>query len=382
MSSFVPSNLKEKNRATVYALLKSARESSKADIARESGISAPTVNKIVDYLEGLGIVGAGGERPLALRGVDEASALGRPPQRISFNPSAAFALGAEYDGVHLSVGVVDLAGGLRSLVKTAAPPDLGHLVSERLEPSIDEALNEAAQGRALGRSSIVGLGLGIPGIKDPDGSTLRFAPFVGLGEPFDYGPLFGELESRLGFPILLENDANAAALGEFSARGLGEGDDLLFAVLGRGLGAGLILDGKLRTGPRSFAGEIGYLAFDPDWEASPDRPGWLETETDLPAFWAEADGPEGPSAAALERVAARVAMGLANLCIALDLERVVIGRANSEAFGPRLLDLIEARLKRLSVLDVACEVPISPEPGVAGAASLALEGWLKSAFAG
>jgi predicted NBD/HSP70 family sugar kinase len=304
--------------------------------------------------------------------------LGRPPQLLSFNPAAAYAIGAEYDGVHLSVGVVDLSGGLRALVKTAAPPELGLLVAEKLEPSIDEALREAG----IPRGSIVGLGLGIPGIKDPDGATLRFAPFIGLGEPFDSGPLLGELQSRLGYPIVIENDANAAALGEFAARGLGEGDDLLFAVLGRGLGAGLILDGRLRTGPRSFAGEIGYLAFDPDWEASPDRPGWLETETDLASFWAEAEGPGGPSRSALERVAGRVAMGLANLCIALDLGRVVVGRANSEVFGMELLDLIEAKLTRLAVLGVACEGPISPEPGVAGAAGLALEGWLKGVFAG
>jgi len=377
MGSFVPAALKEKNRATVYALLKSAQDSSKADIARESGISAPTVIKIIDYFETLGIVDETGERAAA-RGAEEASALGRPPQRLRFEPSAAFALGAEYDGVHLSVGVVDLAGGLRSLVKTAAPPQLGSLLSEKLEPTIGEALRSAG----LERSSIVGLGLGIPGITDSDGRTLRFAPFVGLGKPFDCGPLLDELEGRLGFPILLENDANAAALGEFAARGLGEEDDLLFAVLGRGLGAGLVLGGRLRTGPRSFAGEIGYLAFDPEWEARPDGPGWLEAETDLASFWAEAEGPGGPSRAALERVASRVAMGLANICIALDLERVVVGRANSEGFGPELLGLIEAKLTRLSVLGVACEGPSSPEPGVAGAAGLALDKWLKGVFAG
>jgi len=377
MGPFVPSTLKEKNRATVYALLKAARESSKADIARESGISAPTVNKIVDYFASLGIAVEGKDHDQQ-RGGEESSAPGRPPRLIEFEPAAAYALGAEYDGVHLSVGVVDLAGGLRAIVKTAAPPKLDLMVRERLEPSIDEAIRRAG----LERRSIVGLGLGVPGIKDPGGSTLRFAPFIGLDKPYDAGPIVAELRSRLGFPILIENDANAAALGEFAARGLGEEDDLLFAILGRGLGAGLVLGGKLRAGPRSFAGEIGYMAFDPGWEASPDRPGWLEAETDLPSFWEEADRLGGPSREALERVAGRVALGLANLCVVLDLERVVVGRANSEAFGRELLALIEAKLKGLSVLEVACEAPISPEPGVAGAAGLALEEWLQGVFAG
>jgi predicted NBD/HSP70 family sugar kinase len=369
MGSFVPSDLKERNRATVYDILKAKGSISKADIARESGISAPTVIKIIDYFSSLGLVQEAGEGT---------GALGRRPQLLRFDPEAVYALGAEYDGVHLSVGVVDLSGGLHALVRHTALPDAHALLAEALEPCVAEALASAG----IGADRVVGLGLGLPGTVDPARRILRFAPLVGVARPLDFGPLLDELEVRLGFPLVLENDANAAALGEFAARGLGPTDDLLFAVLGMGLGAGLVLEGKLRKGPRAFAGELGYLVFERDWTASLDAPGWLEGKTDLASFWREAARPEGPSPESLARVADEVSLCLADICIALDLERVVVGRVDHERFGPELLSRIAAGLGRLSVLDVSCEAARAPEPGVSGASSLAVEGWLRRVFAG
>ncbi len=374
MGSFVQSDLKEKNRATVYSLLRSKNGLSKADIARESGISAPTVMKIIGYFQRLGIA-EGAEQDAAQKneGGDGASALGRRPRPLGFNPRAAYALGAEYDGVHLGVGAVDLSGRLHSLVRRKAPGDIYALLSQGLEAPVDAALREAG----LEREAIVGLGLGIPGTVDADGHTIGFAPLVGVRRAYDASRDLSELESRLGFPCLLENDANAAVLGEFAARGLGPSDDLLFAVLGRGIGAGLILGGSLRRGPRSFGGEVGYLVFNPAWKASLEEPGWLEAKTDLSTFWEEAAGQSGPSRQTMTRVADLLALGLANICVALDLERVVVGQANRD-----LLSMIGERVSRLSVLDVACEAPIAPEPGVSGAAALALEKWLSGVFAG
>jgi predicted NBD/HSP70 family sugar kinase len=369
MGSFLPSDLKEKNRATVYALLKARREVSRTELARESGISVPTVIKIVDCFAGLGLLSEAGEGSIAL---------GRRPQLLRFEPEAAYAIGAEYDGVHLSAGVVDLSGALHSLVRFPAPADARSLLGSSIVPAVEQALAEAR----LPRDAVVGLGIGIPGTVDIAHRVLRFAPLVGIGEPFDCGPLLDGLEARLGFPIMLENDANAAALGEFAARGLGEADDLLFVVLGRGLGAGLVLDGRLRKGRRGFAGELGYLVFDPSWTASLAAPGWLEARTNLAGFWEEAAASGGPSAASMERISDLLAVGLADISVALDLDRVVLGRVDREAFGPALLSLVEAKLRRLAVLDVGCEASILAEPGVAGVAGLVLDSWLSKVFAG
>ena len=82
MGSFVPSDLKERNRATVYEILRASGGISKADIARESGISAPTVIKIIDYFTGLGLVREAGEGT---------GTLGRRPRLLRFDPEAIHA---------------------------------------------------------------------------------------------------------------------------------------------------------------------------------------------------------------------------------------------------------------------------------------------------
>lgn len=373
MGAFVASDLKERNRSTVYALIKAEREISKAEIARRSGISAPTVIKIMDYFSGLGIVRESSDEPPEGASVT----LGRRPHLFRFEPGAACSVGVEYDGVHLSVGIVDLAGGIRTLVRRPASPDARLFLRRELVPAVEAAMGEAS----LSKEDVKGLGIGLPGTVDRARSILRFAPLVGIEEALDCGPLVRELEGELGFPLLLDNDANAAALGEYAARGL-QAEDLLFVEIGRGLGAGLILDGKLRAGPRGFAGELGYLVMDGDWRASFEAPGWLEGKMGLAAFWEEAEREGGPSGEALRRVADNLALALANICVALDLRRVVVGRAGQESFGAALLALIQESLSRLSVLEVSCEAPEAPEPGVQGAAELAAQRWLKAVFAG
>lgn len=374
MGAFVAADLKERNRATVYALVRAERDISKAEIARRSGISAPTVMKIVDYFSGLGIVREAAEEGLGA----STSALGRKPHLLSFNPDAGSLIGVEYDGVHLSVGIVDLSGGVKTLVRKQASPDAKLLLGKELAPAVAEAIRAAR----LPAGAVKGLAVGLPGTVDRGRPILSFAPLVGINEAFDCGPLLEGLEAELGFPVLLSNDANAAALGEYAARGLPSEEDLLFVEIGRGLGAGLILDGKLRSGPRGFSGELGYLVFEGGWSASLKEPGWLEGKMDLAGFWAEAERSGGPSEASLRRVAENLALGLANICVALDLRRVVVGRAGREAFGATLLSLIRESLSRLSVLEVSCEAPLAQEPGVQGAAELAARRWLQTVFAG
>jgi predicted NBD/HSP70 family sugar kinase len=369
MGAFVPSDIKFKNRETLFALIKGGSQISRAELARLSGISAPTVLKIIDYFSSLGLVKEAGEGT---------GSLGRRPQLLRFDPRASFALGAEYDGFNLAVGVVDLAGEIVSLVRRRASSDSLRLVASELEPAVDEALAEAG----IGRARVVGLGLGLPGTVDASGRVLRFAPLVGIDRPVDLGLTLDEIEARLGFPILLENDANAAALGEFAARGMGEGGDLIFAVLGRGLGAGIVLDGKLRRGPRGFAGELGYLVFDPAWSASNDEPGWLEKRIDLGSARSDYGDSSGPGREALERAASDLALGFASLAISLDVSVIVIGGSGRERFGPGFMPLLQSALSRLSILELAAEEPLAPEPGVSGAAGLAVDRWMRSLFAG
>ncbi|MBU1080047.1 MAG: ROK family protein, partial [Spirochaetes bacterium] len=183
-------------------------------------------------------------------------------------------------------------------------------------------------------------------------------------------------------PVRVANDANAAALGEVSARGAGCKGDLIFVELGRGVGAGLVLDGRLREGPGFGAGEIGYMVLDRAGASAAGGPGWLEAAMDLESFWSESDRDGRPSAAAVERVGGLLARGAANLCIALDVRTVVLGRAGREAFGPGLLAVLRRELATLCPMDVSCELSVAAEPGVSGAAGLALDEWMEGVCAG
>lgn len=371
MGAFIPSDMKYKNRETLFALLRGAAEVSRAELARESGISAPTVMKIVDYFAGLGLVRDIGEGM---------GSLGRRPQLLRFDPSAAFAIGSEYDGLNLATGVVDLSGRVLSLVRRKASADAAALIETELESAVDEAIVAAG----VGRHKVVGMGLGLPGSIGADGKELRFAPLVGISRPTDLGPALAAIEERLGFSLLLENDANTAALGEFAARGMGKGDDLIFVVIGRGLGSGLILDGELRRGRRGFAGELGYLVFDPLWQpaGSMESPGWLEERIGLGSLWASGSGAEGIGRAELECIASDLALGLCSLAVALDVSVFVVGGSGRDLLGPELLPSLRSALSRLSVLDLVVEQPLASEPGVSGAAGLAVDRWLRSVFAG
>ncbi len=375
MKARLAADLKEYNRMLVYRLVKAEGAISKSEIAKRLSLSVPTVIKIIEYFAALGLVAEAGEGQ---------AALGRKPMLLRFCEKAAYAVGAEYDGVHLSVGLVDLSGHLFSLRRSPAPPDLGLLLGSLLAGEVEALVTESGMATGL----VKGLGVGVPGVVRSDRKSISQAPLVGVAGNVDFGPLAARLEERLGIGVHVSNDANASALGEVSARGRKYGGDLIFVELGRGVGAGLVLDGRLREGPGSSAGEIGYMVFDRDaavgatGQQAASGPGWLESAMDLPAFWAEVDLHGAPSRQSVERVGRFLAMGLANLCVALDVRNVVLGRAGKESFGPDLLACLREELRRFCPMEVSCEFSVAAEPGVSGAAGLALDAWIREVCAG
>jgi len=364
MKARVAADLKEYNRMLVYRLVRSRGVVSKSEISRILGLSVPTVIKIVEYFSGLGILGNVGEGE---------SALGRKPMLLSSCAKAAYAVGAEYDGVHLSVGLVDLSGSVTALRRSPAPPDLALLLGGLLADEVETLIKDSGVQPEL----VKGLGVGVPGVVHSRERYISQAPLVGIDEKFEFGALISGLKDRLGLPVHIANDANAAALGELTARGTASGD-LIFVELGRGVGAGLILDGRLREGPGFSAGEIGYMVFDAGAPRAATGPGWLESSMNLPAFWAEVDEGGSPGKESLHRVCHFLALGLSNLCIALDVGNVVLGRAGKESFGPALLDCLRRELHRLCPMEISCEFSLAGEPGVTGAAGLASDEWIKS----
>ena len=203
----------------------------------------------------------------------------------------------------------------------------------------------AALGREVGEQLTCAVGVGVPGLVDVERGMLRHA--VNLDVNGDDLPLRDLLAERLGVPVVVENDVNAAAL---AARALVEADDVVYLSVGTGLAAGLVLDGRLRRGEHGAAGEIGHLPIDPGGAVCAcGQVGCLETIASGRALAEAWPTPDGPPAADLFAAAAagdvkavavrdRFCWGVASavraLCLTIDPERIVLGGGVSEVGEP------------------------------------------------
>ena len=130
---------------------------------------------------------------------------------------------------------------------------------------IDASRHVLDEVEAKGLGAVAAVGVGLPGLVDLDG-TLRAAPNLhgGVG-----AAIRGPLADALGFPVVVDNDANCAAWAEVVAgAGRGEGHVVL-VTLGTGIGGGIVVDGRLQHGAHGFAGEPGHMVVDPDGPLCP-----------------------------------------------------------------------------------------------------------------
>lgn len=217
----------------------------------------------------------------------------------------------------------------------------------------------AERGRALLEGlRPAGVGVSAGGPLDLETGTILEPPNL----PGWRVPIRSFLEETFGVPVAVENDANAGAVAEWLF-GAGRGArDLAFLTMGTGVGAGLILEGRLHRGARSLAGEVGHHAIVPDGRpCGCGKRGCLEAYTSgsgiagrLAAVWPEgprtakevverARGGDARARAFLEETADYLARGLANLVFIVDVRRIVLGTIVVGA-GALILDPLRRRL--------------------------------------
>ncbi len=168
-----------------------------------------------------------------------------------------YAIGVDLGGTNLRIAAVDESGKL--LAKT----ELETGVSRGREHVIDELCRatEAMQAKYKGVAELCGIGVGVPGLIDSESGRLLESPNLPGWSNYD---VKGDIERRLGTAVILENDANAAALGE---QWLGAGRDvesMCMYTLGTGVGGGLVLNGKIWRGWNGMAGELGHCNVEPE----------------------------------------------------------------------------------------------------------------------
>jgi glucokinase len=168
-----------------------------------------------------------------------------------------YSIGVDLGGTNLRIAAVDEQAQLLEKVTLGTQVTLGR---DRVMDDMGAAIRRIAD-KYERKASLAGIGIGVPGIIDMQTGMLRESP--NLPGWADY-PVRAEIEKRLGTRVILENDANAAALGE---KWLGAGrdfDDMAMITLGTGVGGGLILGGRIWHGMTGMAGEFGHIAVEPE----------------------------------------------------------------------------------------------------------------------
>src|SRR5215210_530554 len=249
-------SLRRLNRLRVIRALREEGMISRAEIARRTGLSRSTVSSLVADLQADGLVV---ERPEP--GLAHGAQGGRPPILLSFDASAGAAVGVDFGHSHLRVAVSDLASTI--LAERTRPLDTDHDAYEGLDMAA-ELVVETLEDAGVARESVIGAGMGLPGpiIQTPPahgtvGSSAILPGWIGMNAA-------PELRRRLDFPVMVDNDANLGALAE-AAFGAGrDAGDLVYLKVSSGIGAGLILNGRLYRGSAGLAGELGHVLVDPD----------------------------------------------------------------------------------------------------------------------
>jgi glucokinase len=163
---------------------------------------------------------------------------------------------ADLGGTHLRVAAVDQTGRIHFRFKQNTPH--GQSADEIARAIISAARECESQTAAVG--SIRAIAVAVPGTVDASKGLVVRTPNVPCLDGFSLGAV---LESELKCPVILENDANAAAMGEMWLGAARDDRSIICVTLGTGVGGGIILDGKVWRGANGSAGEIGHMSLDP-----------------------------------------------------------------------------------------------------------------------
>lgn len=354
------SSLHRANLERVVRAVRMAGSLTQAEIARTTGLSAATVSNIVRELKDGGTVE-----------VTPTSSGGRRARSVSLSGDAGIVVGVDFGHTHLRVAVGNLAH--RVLAEDAEPLDVDASAEQGLQRA--EAMVRTLITKAgIDPRKIVGVGLGVPGPIDVEsgvlGSTAILPGWAGTN-PRD------DLAARLGVPVHVDNDANLGALGEL-VWGAGRGaTDLAYIKVASGVGAGLVINGKIYRGPGGTAGEIGHITLD---ESGPvcrcGNRGCLETFTAARYILPLLHSAHGtdltvPRVVELARegdpgcrrvisdVGRYIGSGVANLCNLLNPSRVVLGGDLADS-GELVLAPIRESVSRYAIPSAARRLEVVP----------------------
>lgn len=240
-----PALMRQTNARTILTLLRKLDHCSRADLVRETGMSAPTVANVVSDLNDLGLIEWIGEGT---------SSGGRRPDNLRFKADYGCLAGVDVTADALRILLTDLNGTLIEEEYEVLPKDSRspNAVIEVLRGSLKAMM----QRHSLAWKKLLAMTVGVAGITNVrDGIVIS----VSSSNAWRDVPLLDMLKKQFSCALFVENDTNLAAIGEHF-RGVAQSEDsFIFVTVGSGVGAGIFVNGQIVHGSSWSAGEIGYL---------------------------------------------------------------------------------------------------------------------------
>ncbi|WP_370093355.1 ROK family transcriptional regulator [Streptacidiphilus sp. MAP12-20] len=348
-----PSLLRAINDRAALELLLEQGPLSRSQLGTLTGLSKPTASQLLARLESAGLV------------VPVGTTAGRPgpgAQLYEINPRAAYVAGLDVNPSRIRVAIADITGGIVTEHRLPLPEgNPGEALAQ-----ITMALDTATAAAGLDRGALRQIVIGTPGALDPATGELRYAAhLLGWHAP----RLVDDLTDALRLPVAMENDVNLAAVAEQRV-GLAQGvRDFVLLWVEEGIGAALVLGGRMHRGHTGGAGEVGYMPMPgapliKNVHLEVENSGGFQELAGAPAVLALAreHGLSGGTAKAvvaeavergadafLRTLAERMATGLAAIVAVVDPELVLLSGSVPRAGGEALRALVQEELTGLAV---------------------------------
>lgn len=238
------------NRAIILQVFRTHPALSRARLAVETGLNPSTVSSIVGELI---------QEDLIREADLIQSSTGRPGRLLELNPEDGCALGIEINVDYIEFLITDFAANVLWRQKQSIAPEIGQ---EEIMLQVSHLAKKASAFVQDRKSHLLGVGVGVPGLVDVSSGLLRIAPNL----HWTNIPVREALAKHFDCPIYVENEANAAALGEYYFGAVRNVKDFIYLSAGIGLGSGIVIGGKLFRGMFGYAGEAGHMTLDVNGE--------------------------------------------------------------------------------------------------------------------
>ncbi len=377
MQSYVPAYLRSKNRGVVYQLLLQYHSLSKADIAKLSNLTFPTVKKVIEDFLQLGLVSEGDSL------ITSETGLGRKSQMIKLNENSYGTVGIFFEGNLLHIGLVNLCHEIIDqiyypLQKDPSQPEEYEQISEKMADAVYKLQ------RLNPQTKILSVAIGMPGVVDCEAMTFRR-----WGKLYDFYEYYRRFNTSFMLPVYIENDMNAASLGEMIIRDDPRYSNLVYISIGTGIGAGLIINNQIWHGNAYLAGDLGMALnrldlTTPVKDLSPLRiNNQINAQSIMKHFNVDVQRdtscPKEKKQEISQYIAERLLPIIYNLKYILDINNTVVSGSVTEFLGSDFFDCINSHLTTLRKIDnIPIELNIVPsidseKVGIVGAAEIALE---------